>query len=134
MKSRIIVAFDLCAALGAGSYFRATTQSENSVVRGSQNRIDLLIANNDGVPGGISDSNGRIEAERIEIGSDVATPLRHLTPDAGRALDMSTGFMGPKVMAACDFAGRVGVSGIGRLADALAMLDGTTGTRVPQES
>jgi carbamate kinase len=86
------------------------------------------------VPGGISESNGRIEAERIEIGSDVATPLRQLTPDAGRALDMPTGSMGPKVTAACDFAGHAGVSGIARLADALAILDGSTGTRVPQES
>ena len=134
MKSRIIVAVGLCAVLGAGSYFRATTQSENSVVHGLKNHIDLSIANNDGVPGGISYSNGRIETERIEIGSDVATPLRHLTPDAVCALVVPTGLMGPKVTAACDFAGRVGVSGIGRLADALAIIDGTTGTRVPQES
>jgi hypothetical protein len=63
------------------------------------------------------------------LGTDAATPLRHLTLTEARALDMTKGSIGPKLAAACDFADRGGISGIGRLADALAILDGTAGTR-----
>ncbi len=74
-----------------------------------------------------------VDAVYQGFGTDAATPLRHLTPDEGRALDMPKGSMGPKVRAACDFADRGGVAGVGRLADALAILDGTAGTRVSQK-
>lgn len=43
---------------------------------------------------------------------------------------MPAGSMGPKLAAACDFAASGGISGIGRLADAVAILKGTAGTRV----
>ena len=68
------------------------------------------------------------------FGTDAAMPLRHLTPNEGRALDVPAGSMGPKLAAACDLADRGGVSGIGRLTDALAILDGTAGTRVSQKN
>lgn len=47
-----------------------------------------------------------------------------------RALDMPAGSMGPKLAAACDFADAGGLSGIGRLEDALAILEGRGGTRI----
>lgn len=64
------------------------------------------------------------------FGTDAATPLRHLKLNEAPALDMPKGSMRPKLVAACDFSGRGGISGIGRLADALAIFDGTVGTRV----
>ncbi|MEB8386508.1 carbamate kinase [Rhodobacteraceae bacterium KMM 6894] len=71
-----------------------------------------------------------VDAVYDGFGTDAAKPVRHVTPDQGRALDMPKGSMGPKVQAACDFADRGGVAGIGRLADALELLEGTAGTRV----
>ncbi|WP_299788439.1 carbamate kinase [uncultured Marivita sp.] len=71
-----------------------------------------------------------VDAVYQGFGTDQAMPLADLTPDEGRALDMPKGSMGPKLLAACDFADRGGLSGIGRLADALAILNGTSGTRI----
>jgi carbamate kinase len=71
-----------------------------------------------------------VDAVYEGFGTDAAKPLRDLTPDQGRALDMPKGSMGPKLQAACDFADRGGIAGIGRLADALELLSGTAGTRV----
>ncbi|AOY89197.1 carbamate kinase [Marinobacter salinus] len=64
------------------------------------------------------------------FGTDKQTPVSTLTVAEGRGLDMPAGSMGPKLSAACDFSESGGVSGIGRLSDALAILDGTAGTRV----
>lgn len=64
------------------------------------------------------------------FGTDQATPLSELTVAEARALEMPAGSMGPKLQAACDFAEAGGISGIGRLQDALAILDGSAGTRV----
>ena len=75
-----------------------------------------------------------VDAVYEGFGTDAAKALDHLTPDQGRALDMPTGSMGPKLAAACDFADRCGIAGIGRLADAQALLDGTAGTRVSGKS
>jgi|TARA_R110000822_G_scaffold2089_22_gene10095 carbamate kinase len=61
-----------------------------------------------------------------------ARPLAHLSIAQARELVMPAGSMGPKVNAACDFAASGGVSAIGRLQDALAMLDGDAGTRITQ--
>ncbi|MEO1140280.1 MAG: carbamate kinase [Pseudomonadota bacterium] len=71
-----------------------------------------------------------VDAVYEGFGTPAATPLHQLTPEKGRALDMPKGSMGPKLMAACDFADRGGISGIGRLSDALALLNGTAGTRI----
>ena len=43
---------------------------------------------------------------------------------------MPAGSMGPKLLAACEFAETGGLSGIGRLQDAVAILEGSAGTRV----
>ncbi|MEM5493018.1 carbamate kinase [Hoeflea sp. AS16] len=74
-----------------------------------------------------------VNAVYQNFGTDAATPLDRLTPDEARALDMPKGSMGPKLRAASDFADRGGVSAIGRLADAMSILDGTAGTRVLKE-
>lgn len=71
-----------------------------------------------------------VDAVYEGFGSDAAAPFDYMTPQTGRELDMPQGSMGPKLTAACDFADHGGISGIGRLADALAILDGKAGTRV----
>ncbi|SFT11079.1 carbamate kinase [Sulfitobacter marinus] len=71
-----------------------------------------------------------VDAVYDGFGTDAATRIWSLTPDQGRALDMPKGSMGPKLNAACDFADRGGIAGIGRLADALSILNRTAGTLV----
>lgn len=71
-----------------------------------------------------------VDAVYDGFGTDAATPLRMLTSEEGRKLDLPDGSMGPKLTAACDFVDRGGIAGIGRLADALEILDGTAGTHV----
>ena len=71
-----------------------------------------------------------VDAVYRDFGTDQSTPLSELTVGEARALDMPAGSMGPKLQAACDFAEAGGVSGIGRLQDAVAILDGSAGTRV----
>lgn len=71
-----------------------------------------------------------VDAVYRDFGTDQSTRLAELTVNQARALDMPAGSMGPKLQAACDFAEAGGVSGIGRLQDAVAILDGSAGTRV----
>ena len=71
-----------------------------------------------------------VDAVYTGFGTDKAAPVHGLTPDQGRALDMPKGSMGPKLAAACDFADRGGLSAIGQLSDAMALLDGRAGTRI----
>jgi len=47
-----------------------------------------------------------------------------------RAFDAPAGSMGPKLHAGSDFATAGRFTGIGRLEDAIAILDGRTGTRI----
>lgn len=71
-----------------------------------------------------------VDAAYRDFGTDHAAPIRRLTPEAARALDLPEGSMGPKMAAAADFADGGGLAGIGRLKDALALLDGAAGTQV----
>ncbi|MET4025372.1 carbamate kinase [Marinobacter sp. MBR-99] len=71
-----------------------------------------------------------VDAVYRDFGTDQSTPLTELTVVEARALDMPAGSMGPKLQAACDFAQAGGISGIGRLQDAVAILEGSAGTRV----
>ncbi len=64
------------------------------------------------------------------FGSEIAKPIRHLTPEQGRSLSMPSGSMGPKLTAACRFAELGGFAGIGRLADAMEILNGSVGTSI----
>jgi len=71
-----------------------------------------------------------VDAVYRDFGTPTAAPVRNIAPDQARMLDVPAGSMGPKVTAACDFAETGGISGIGRLEDALAIIDGRAGTRI----
>lgn len=71
-----------------------------------------------------------VDAVYRDFGTEQSAPLAELTVTEARALDMPAGSMGPKLQAACDFAQAGGLSGIGRLQDAVTILEGSAGTRV----
>jgi len=72
-----------------------------------------------------------VEAVYRNFGTSEQAPITELTPCQARALDLPAGSMGPKVEAAAAFAEREGaLACIGRLEDALALLQGTAGTRI----
>jgi len=71
-----------------------------------------------------------VDALYRDFGKDTAAPIPELTLEEARNLDLPAGSMGPKIAAAADFAESGGVSGIGRLADALAILERRAGTCV----
>jgi len=61
--------------------------------------------------------------------------IRHATPQTLSEKTFPAGSMGPKVEAACDFARATGgFAAIGRLADCMALVEGTTGTRVSMDT
>ncbi|AQZ94947.1 carbamate kinase [Halopseudomonas phragmitis] len=64
------------------------------------------------------------------FGTPSAAAIDCLSVEQARTLELPAGSMGPKLTAAADFAARGGLSGIGRLEDALAILDGQAGTRI----
>ncbi|SHK08727.1 carbamate kinase [Marinobacter antarcticus] len=71
-----------------------------------------------------------VDAVYRDFGTPTAAPVRKVTPEQARALDVPAGSMGPKVAAACNFAETGGISGIGRLEDALAILESRAGTLI----
>ncbi|MFO7994721.1 MAG: carbamate kinase [Marinobacter sp.] len=71
-----------------------------------------------------------VDAIYRDFGKDTAAPIDELTFDEARKLDLPAGSMGPKMAAAASFAESGGVSGIGRLEDALAILERKAGTSV----
>ncbi|TVP90775.1 MAG: carbamate kinase [Pseudomonadaceae bacterium] len=71
-----------------------------------------------------------VDAIYRDFGTDHAAAIKRLTVPQARGLDLPAGSMGPKLTAAADFATAGGLSGIGRLEDALAILDGQAGTCV----
>lgn len=73
-----------------------------------------------------------VEAVYRGFGTADAAPIRTLTPAEARVLDLPAGSMGPKVTAGCDFAPTGGFTGIGRLDEAVAILEGKAGTRISE--
>jgi carbamate kinase len=71
-----------------------------------------------------------VDAIYRDFGKDTAAPIHQLTLEEARHLDLPNGSMGPKMAAAADFAESGGVSGIGKLGDALDILERRAGTRV----
>jgi len=71
-----------------------------------------------------------IDAIYRDFGKDSAAAIRSLSVEEGRALNLPAGSMGPKLAAAADFAEYGGFSGIGRLEDAVGILQGSAGTRI----
>ncbi|MFT5658733.1 MAG: carbamate kinase [Gammaproteobacteria bacterium] len=57
--------------------------------------------------------------------------ISHISPAEISKLDFPAGSMGPKVEAACDFVNETGgIAGIGKLVDALRMIEGKAGTLI----
>lgn len=71
-----------------------------------------------------------VDAIYRDFGKDTATPIHELTLDEARKLELPAGSMGPKMAAAGNFAESGGISGIGKLEDALAILERRAGTCV----
>lgn len=65
-----------------------------------------------------------------DFGTERAARIAELTVVEARAFDAPAGSMGPKLRAGSDFATAGRFTGIGRLEDAIAILDGRTGTRI----
>lgn len=77
----------------------------------------LLLTDVDGVYKGFS--------------TDAAERIAQLTPQEAAALDLPAGSMAPKVTAGAQFArGGQRWTGIGKLSDALAIIEGRSGTRI----
>jgi carbamate kinase len=75
-----------------------------------------------------------VDAVYRDFGTPEAEPVRTVTPEQARTLDVPAGSMGPKVTAACDFADSGGISGIGRLEDAFNILTGRAGTLITKDA
>ncbi|MEL6964791.1 MAG: carbamate kinase, partial [Pseudomonadota bacterium] len=72
-----------------------------------------------------------VDAVYTDFGTGNAKPIRTASPSDLKADNFAAGSMGPKIEAACSFVGRTGgLAGIGRLDDALAILEGKAGTVV----
>ncbi len=71
-----------------------------------------------------------VDAVYRDFGTETAARIAHLTSAEATTLNVPAGSMGPKVSAGNDFAKNGGFTGIGRLEDALAILDGQAGTRI----
>lgn len=70
-----------------------------------------------------------VPAVIANYGQPNAAPISRATPKMMREQDLATGSMGPKVEAACRFVELTGdMAAVGRLEDAAALLEGTTGT------
>ena len=68
-------------------------------------------------------------------GTPDASPIRRATPQALDELDFAAGSMKPKVRAACEFVAHTGgMAGIGKLSDALAILEGKAGTMIARHA
>ena len=65
-----------------------------------------------------------------DFGAERAARIAELTAVEARAFDAPAGSMGPKLRAGSDFATPGHFTGIGRLEDAIAILDGRSGTRI----
>jgi carbamate kinase len=71
-----------------------------------------------------------VDAIYRDFGKESATPIHELTLDEARKLELPAGSTGPKMAAAGNFAESGGISGIGKLEDALAILERRAGTCV----
>ncbi len=71
-----------------------------------------------------------VDAIYRDFGTDAAEPIHQLTVADATELDLPAGSMGPKLTAAAGFAQGGGISGIGRLEDAVAILERRAGTCV----
>jgi carbamate kinase len=76
-----------------------------------------------------------VDAVYRDWGTPHARAIHRISPQALRELDFAPGSMGPKIQAACEFVEQTGgMAGIGRLEDALAILDGKAGTAITRDA
>lgn len=75
-----------------------------------------------------------VDGIQRDFGTEIATRIERLTPKQARQLDLPAGSMKPKALAAAKFAAGGGerLSGIGRLKDAVNILDGKAGTVISE--
>ena len=72
-----------------------------------------------------------VEAVFRDFGTDTQAAIRQMSPEDAARLDLPDGSMAPKVAAAATFvSGRDRFALVGRLEDALAMLEGRAGTMI----
>lgn len=71
-----------------------------------------------------------VDAIYRNFGLPTATPIAELALSVAAGLELPAGSMGPKLAAARSFAQTGGFAGIGRLEDAMAILEARAGTRV----
>lgn len=72
-----------------------------------------------------------VDAVYLNWGTDNESALSRTTPSALAEHEFATGSMAPKIAAACDFVEQSGgIAGVGRLEDALLILEGKTGTLI----
>lgn len=71
-----------------------------------------------------------VDAVYRDFGTKRAARVAQLTPAEALAFGAPDGSMGPKLKAGSDFAAAGRFTGIGRLEDALGLLDGLAGTRI----
>lgn len=73
-----------------------------------------------------------VEGIMRDFGTDAAALIERLSPAEAEALDLAAGSMGPKAEAAARFAasGNGRSAGIGRLGEALKIMEGRAGTLV----
>ncbi len=71
-----------------------------------------------------------VDAVYRDFGTQTEAPIATLTPDEARVLDLPAGSMGPKMTAAANFADQGGLAGIGRLDQAVEILERRAGTCV----
>ncbi|ATN37325.1 carbamate kinase (plasmid) [Rhizobium sp. ACO-34A] len=71
-----------------------------------------------------------VDAVYEGFGSEGAKPVFSMSQDEARRFAAPAGSMGPKIAAAADFADAGGAAGIGRLEDALAIMEGRAGTQI----
>ncbi|MEQ9038901.1 MAG: carbamate kinase [Silicimonas sp.] len=72
-----------------------------------------------------------VEAVFRDFGTDAQSAIRRVSPEDAVRLDLPDGSMAPKVAAAATFVSdRARLASVGRLEDALAMLEGRAGTMI----
>lgn len=74
-----------------------------------------------------------VDAVYRDFGTDNAAPISDLSIRDAGTLSLPEGSMRPKVTAACAFAAAGGFAGIGRLDEALAILQGRAGTCISEK-
>lgn len=89
MRNGMIVA--AVAVISAGAYYLATSESDNPVILGLQNRIDqlpFLPGRKDALPEGIAFGNGRIEAVQVDVTTKIAGRVKEVLAKEGDLVDL----------------------------------------------